>query len=85
MLIIKIIYNLLILIIISSPSLAWAGADANDLYAAEQWPEATAAYTLIVSKNPDDGMAGLRLAASARKAGRYDVALNAVACRSGTT
>ncbi len=56
----------------------WAQADANDLYQAEKWAEAQEAYAAVVAENPDDGSSWLRLAASARKAERYDVAQNAL-------
>ena len=78
MLILKKIYKALIISSVLTISSAWAQTDANDLYQAERWAEALEAYTAVVAGNPDDGLSWLRLAASARKTGRYDVALNAL-------
>ncbi len=78
MLSLRIFYNILIISMILSSSLAWAQDDANDLYQAEKWAEAADAYAIVVAENPDDGLSWLRLAASARKSGSYDAALNAL-------
>ena len=78
MLSLRTVGNTLIISIIFSSTLAWAQDDANDLYQAEKWAEATDAYAIVVAENPDDGLSWLRLAASARKSGRYDLALNAL-------
>ncbi len=72
------LFKALIIISILSITSAWAQTEANDLYVAEKWPEAVVAYTAFVAENPEDGLAWLRLAASARKAGRYEVALTAL-------
>lgn len=72
------LFKTLIIISILSITSAWAQTEANDLYEAEKWPEAVVAYTAFVAENPEDGLAWLRLAASARKAGRHDVALTAL-------
>lgn len=78
MLSLRIFYNILIINIMMGSTLAWAQDDANELYQAEKWAEAADAYTIVVAENPNDGLSWLRLAASARKSGRYDVALNAL-------
>ncbi len=78
MLSLRISYNIMIINIIMGSTLAWAQDDANELYQAEKWAEAADAYTIVVAENPNDGLSWLRLAASARKSGRYDVALNAL-------
>jgi hypothetical protein len=70
--------KLLIISSLLSVTSAWAQTDANELYQAEKWVEALAAYTTVVAENPDDGLSWLRLAASARNAERYDVAMNAL-------
>ncbi|MCH8943830.1 MAG: tetratricopeptide repeat protein [Proteobacteria bacterium] len=70
--------KILIILGVLTISSAWAETDANDLYQAERWAEALEAYTAIVAGNPDDGLSWLRLAVSARRAERYDVALNAL-------
>lgn len=70
--------KILIILGVLTISSAWAETDANDLYQAERWAEALEAYTAIVAGNPDDGLSWLRLAVSARRTERYDVALNAL-------
>ena len=68
----------MILLSVLTISSAWAETDANDLYQAERWAEALEAYTAVVAENSDDGLSWLRLAVSARRTERYDVALNAL-------
>ena len=70
--------KILIVLSVLTITSAWAETDANDLYQAERWAEALEAYTAVVAGNPDDGLSWLRLAVSARRTERYDVALNAL-------
>ncbi len=72
-------YKLLILLVLISPTSTFANEDAAALYAAEQWPLAADAYAAIVVDHPEDTTAWVRLAVSARHAGRYDTALGALA------
>ena len=73
------IYNkLLILLVIVFLSSAWAKDDADALYEAEKWSDAADAYESRLAEMPDDGTAWIRLAISARNAGRYAIALNAL-------
>ncbi len=73
------IYNkLLLLLIIVFLSSVWAQDDADALYEAEKWSDAADAYESRLAEKPDDGTAWIRLAISARNAGRYAIALNAL-------
>lgn len=68
----------LILIILVIPLSTHASDEANALFQAEKWAEAAAAYEAVVLDEPDNTTAWARLAVSARKAERYDTALNAL-------
>lgn len=73
------IYNkLLILLVVVFLSSARAQDDAEALYEAEKWSDAAVAYESRLAEKPDDGTAWIRLAISARNAGRYATALNAL-------
>lgn len=79
MLILGKVNKTLILLFLLSFFPAIADDAAATLYAAEKWPEAADAYASMVVENPDDTAAWVRLAVSARHAGRYDTALEALA------
>lgn len=65
--------NLLITLSIIVASSAGASPDADALFAAKEWQQATSAYAEVTSVNPEDGRAWYRLAISARESG--DMAL----------
>jgi hypothetical protein len=70
--------KLLIYIVLMLPALASASDEADALFQAEKWAEAAAAYEIIVLEEPDNTGAWTRLAVSARKAERYETALEAL-------
>jgi len=70
--------KILILLVLVSSTHTFAQADADALFEAEKWAEAAVAYEARTVENPDDTTAWIRLAVSARKAGRYETALNAL-------
>ena len=70
--------NILLLIILFISSFAIADEDADTLFLAEKWSEAATAYEARIVEDPNDTTAWVRLALSARKAGRYDTALSAL-------
>lgn len=73
------IYKALIIISLFSSSASIAQSAADELYAAEDWDAAAAAYAAITEADPNDANAWYRLAASARQAGDLEVAREALA------
>ena len=70
--------KILILLVLITGTRAFAQDDADALFEAQKWAEAAVAYEARTANNPDDTTAWVRLAVSARKAGRYETALNAL-------
>jgi hypothetical protein len=70
--------KILILIVIIIPFLAHADSDAESLFEAGDWAKAADAYQLRAAADPEDARAWFRLAASARQAGRYAIARDAL-------
>lgn len=70
--------NSLILIVSMSPVVLSAAPSADDLFDAEEWQEAAAAYAEVTRANPDDGRAWYRLAVSSREAGDASTAQQAL-------
>lgn len=68
----------LIITILMISSIANAQDDADTLFEAEKWSEAADAYASKVADDPDDTAAWTRLAVSARRAERYETALDAL-------
>ncbi len=74
----RVFNKLLIVIILSTSSYAYADDEADALFQAEKWSEAADAYEAVVLDEPDNTTAWTRLAVSARKAERFDTALKAL-------
>jgi hypothetical protein len=69
-----------IIFMIFFTQISWAVAeDADSLFEAGDWAAAAEAYAEQTSKSPEDPRGWFQLAVSARQAGRYSTALNALA------